>query len=479
MKENTVKVKSETAKINDRFSKYDTKALWQKDKDHHLHPYQMFDSFNQEGSMIMAEGEGCYLYDSDGKRYLDTVGGMWCNNIGLGRADMAEAIAQQVKRLSYSSPFVAMGNVPAAELSAKLAQLAPGSLNHVFFTSGGSTANDTIFRLIQFYQSCRGKSQKKHIIALKESYHGMTYAASSIGGKVGDHVPEFHFITDIIHHISCPNYYRAPEGVTESQFLGALIRELEEKIMELKPENVAAFFAEPILGSGGVIIPPKGYHKAVWDMCKKNDILYVSDEVVTAFGRLGYWFASEDLFGIQPDIITSAKGLSSGYLPIGAVIFSDEIWDVINAPNPNRYFANGFTYSGHPVCAAAALKNIEIIEQENILGNVKKVGAYFEQKLKTLSDLPIVGDIRGSHFMMCVEFVRNKETKENFTAELNIGKRISMTADSLGLIVRPIAHLNIMSPPLIMTVEQVDFTVTTLRQSIQSVIEDLQREGHF
>lgn len=474
-----IKINVEKTENDDRFGRYDTKVLWTKDKDHHLHPYQMFDSFNKEGSMIIAEGEGCYLYDSDGKRYLDTVGGMWCNNIGLGRVDMAQAIAEQVMRLSYSSPFVAMGNVPAAELSAKLAQLAPGSLNHVFFTTGGSTAIDSAFRLIQFYQSCRGKNNKRHIIALKGSYHGMTYAASSIGGKEADHVPEFHFITDIIHHITCPNYYRAPEGLTESQFLDSLVKELEEKILELKPENVAAFFAEPILGAGGVIVPPKGFHKAIWEVCKKYDVLYVSDEVVTAFGRLGHWFASEDMFDIQPDIITSAKGLSSGYLPIGATIFSDEIWEVINAPNPERFFASGFTFSGHPVCAAAALKSIEIMEKENVLAHVKKVGASFEQKVKTLADLPIVGDIRGSHFMMCLELVSSKETKESFPAELNLGKRVSQTADSLGLIVRPVAHLNIMSPPLIMTEEQIDFTVKTLRQSIESVIDDLRKEGHL
>jgi putrescine---pyruvate transaminase len=449
------------------------KDIWQKDKDHHLHPWHVFDSFDKEGALVIAKGDGCYIYDTDGKRYLDAVGGLWCNNIGLGRTDMADAIAEQVIRMSYASAFVDMGNIPAAELAAKVAQLAPGSLNHVFFTTGGSTAIDTTFRLIQFYQSCLGKENKKHIIALKGSYHGSTYAAMSIGGKKADHIPEFHYITDFIHHISCPNYYRAQEGLTESEFLESLIQEFEEKILTIQPVNVAAFFAEPIMGAGGVIVPPKGYHKRIWDLCKKYDILYVSDEVVTAFGRLGEWFVSEELFGIQPDIITSAKGISSGYLPLGASIFSDEIWEVISAPNPERFFANGYTYSGHPVCAAAALKNIEILETENILENVKDVGLYFEQQLNTLRDLPIVGDVRGSYLMMCVEFVSNQETKKCFPDEVDIGKRISNHADSLGLIVRPIGHLNVMSPPLIMTREQVDFTVTTLRKSIEIVLDDL------
>jgi len=460
-----------------KFDRYNTDAIWKNDKKHHLHPWQIFDSFHKEGALIIAEGDGCYIYDTDGQRYLDAVGGLWCNNIGLGRADMAQAIAEQVTRMSYASPFVDMGNIPAAELSAKIAQLAPGSLNHVFFTTGGSTAIDTTFRLIQFYQYCRGKENKKHIIALKGAYHGSTYAAMSIGGKKADHVPEFHYITDYIHHVSSPNYYRAPEGLTESEFLESLVQEFEKKILTIKPENVAAFFAEPIQGAGGVIVPPKGYHKKIWEICKKYDILYVSDEVVTAFGRLGEWFASEERFGIQPDIITSAKGISSGYLPMGACIFTDEIFEVISAPNPERLFANGYTYSGHPVCAAAALKNIEILESENILGNVRDVGLYFEQQLHTLRDLPIVGDVRGSHFMMCVEFVSNQETKICFPDEVDIGKRISNHADSLGLIVRPIGHLNVMSPPLIMTREQVDFTVTTLRKSIEVVMENLRKEG--
>ena len=223
--------------------------------------------------------------------------------------------------------------------AAKLAGLAPGDLNHVIFTCGGSTAVDSSYRLIQYYQNCRGKPEKKHIISRKNSYHGSTYLSMSIGGKAGDHPPEFDFISDTIHHISCPNYYRAPQGLTEAQYLSFLLDELEQRILQIGPDKVAAFYAEPVLGAGGVIVPPQGYHQGTFEVCRKYDVLYVSDEVVTAFGRLGHWFASKDVFGIAPDIIISAKGLTSGYQPLGACIYSDRIHQLISEPGHGRCFA--------------------------------------------------------------------------------------------------------------------------------------------
>jgi putrescine---pyruvate transaminase len=254
---------------------------------------------------------------------------------------------------------------------------------------------------------------------------------------------------------------------------------LEDKIIEVGGEDtVAAFFAEPILGAGGVIVPPQGYHQRTWELCQKYDILYVSDEVVTAFGRLGHWFASEDEFNIQPDIITCAKGLTSGYQPLGATIYSDKIHQVISEEGHGRCFAHGFTYSGHPVACAAALKNIEIMERENLGGNVSELSPYFKQRLESLLDLPIVGDVRGRGFMWCVEFVANKENYELFPEEMDIGKRISNFADSKGLIVRPIVHLNVMSPPLNLTREDIDFIVDTLRSSIEETVAELNAEGY-
>ncbi len=464
-----------------KFDQYDTRQISQNDKDHFLHPWHLFDVFKEEGALTIAEGEGCHIVDTDGNRYFDAVGGLWCNNIGLGSKEMAEAIAHQALKMSYASPFVDMSNLPAVELAAKLASLAPGSINRVFFNGGGSTSIDTAFRLIHYYQNCRGKHDKKHIISRLNSYHGSTYAAMSISGKPGDHPPEFDYLSDTIHHVSCPDYYRREdEGMGEPEFVDALIEEFESKIKELGgADKVAAYFAEPIMGAGGVTVPPGDYNKRMWEVCKQYDMLYVSDEVVTAFGRLGHWFASEDEFGIQPDIITCAKGLTSGYQPLGATLFSEEIWDVISEDGYDRCFAHGYTYSGHPVACAVALKSIEITERDNLIGNVNEVGPYFEQQLKTLEDLAIVGQVRGRKFMMCVENVADKETKELFPDDLDIGKCIANQAEARGLIIRPIGHLNVMSPPLTMTREDVDFIVTTLRESIKATMEDLRNDGHW
>jgi len=452
----------------------DKSKLWQQDKEHFLHPWTLFDSFSQEGALVVDKGDGVHIEDTEGNRYLDAVGGLWCTNIGLGRKEMADAIAEQVLKLAYANPFVDMTNEPAALLAAKLAELAPQNINHVFFTTGGSTAIDSAYRLVQYYQACRGRPEKEHIISRVNAYHGSTYLAMSIGGKKADHPPEFKFMDSTIHHISAPNYYRAPDGLNEAQFLNQLVCELEEKILELGAHHVAAFFAEPVMGAGGVIVPPDGYHRRTWEVCKKHDVLYVADEVVTSFGRLGQWFASEDVFGIQPDIITTAKGLSSGYLPIGAMLYSRQIHEVISAPGYNRCFANGYTYSGHPVACAAALKNIEIIERENIFNNVREVGPYFMERLQSLRDLKIVGDVRGLMMMMCVEFVKDKKTREVFAEEVDIGKLVSNQADARGLILRPVGNLNVMSPPLIITREHVDFIVDTLRESILATQEQLQ-----
>ena len=454
-----------------------SREIWELDKRHVLHPWVHFDSFENDGALIVESGDGSTITDLNGQTYLDAVGGLWCNNIGLGRDDMAQAIAEQVRKLAYSSPFVDMGSSPAALLAAKIAERAPGDLNRIQFTTGGSTAVDSAYRMMHFYQACSGHPDKTHVITRKGGYHGSTYASMSIGHKKADRAPEFKYIEDTIHQISTPNYYRAPDGMNEAGFLDFLVREFEDKIAEVGPERVGGFFAEPVMGAGGVIVPPKGYHKRFKDICETHDILYVSDEVVTAFGRLGHWFASEDEFDIVPDIITSAKGITSGYLPLGAVIYSDRIHNVISKGDPDRWYTSGFTYTGHPVCCAAALKNIEIIENEAILQHAKDVGTYFEQRLHDLNDLPLVGNVRGKKLMMCVENVRDKKTKELLPDEVNIGKRIANTCEEMGLIVRPIGHLNVMSPPLIITRDEVDFVVETLGKGIAKVTDDLARSG--
>ena len=460
------------------FEQYDTANIVADDKAHFLHPWQEFDKFDKTGALPIAEATGAYIYDSDGNQLLDAIGGMWCTNIGLGRDEMAEAIAEQVRQMAYANPMVDMTNIPGSQLAKKLAELAPGDLNHVFFSCGGSTAIDSALRLVHFYQNSRGMPEKKHILARREAYHGSTFAAMSISGKQADHIPEFDYLTDTIHHLSCPYYYRAPDGLSETEFTDSLVKEFEEKIIALGGgDKVAAFFAEPIMGSGGVIVPPEGYLKRMWEVCQANDILFVADEVVTAFGRLGHWFASESVFDIKPDIITTAKGLTSGYQPLGATIFSDRIWQVISEPGNGRYFAHGFTYTGHPVACRAALKNIEIMERERILEHVRDVGPYFLKQLKKLEQLPIVGEVRGDHFMVCIENVANKDTKTLFDEQIDIGQRITDECARRGVLVRPIGHLNVLSPSLILNAEEIDRIVVTLGDSISAVMADLKTEN--
>ncbi|MBN3561058.1 aminotransferase [Aliamphritea spongicola] len=455
----------------------DMNTVWQQDKDHYIHPWTDFSTFKETGSMVLADSDNVHVKDGDGNSYLDGIGGLWCVNIGYAREEMAQAIAEQVRQIPYYSCFGHHTTVPAAQLAAKLAELAPGNLNHVFYGCGGSVANDTAVRMIHFYFNQLGKKTKKKIISRIDGYHGSTYMAMSITGVKFDHIG-FDIDEQLVHHISCPNPYRRPEDQSLEAFCDEKVQELEDKILELGPDNVAAFFAEPILGAGGVIVPPEGYHQKTLAVCRKYGVLYVSDEVVTAFGRLGHMFASEDEFGIVPDIITCAKGLTSGYLPLGATIISEEMYEVISKPQADgAIFTHGFTYSGHPVSCAAGVKNIEIMERENLCGHVKDMGAYFEEQVKTLIDLPIVGDVRGRKFMMCIENVANKETKELINPDAKVGNRIADHCQKRGLIVRPLAHMNVLSPPLTLSKENVDFLVATLRESIEATMADLQNEG--
>ena len=461
-----------------RFDQYDTQDIWQKDKDHFIHPWTDFSTFQEQGSMVVAESEGAYIFDSDGKRYLDGIGGLWCVNVGYGRAEIGQAMAEQATKMTYYSSFGHHTTVPVAELSAKLASLAPGPLNHVLYGSGGSMANDTTVRLVHFYFNQLGMPDKKMIITRENGYHGSTYLAMSMTGIDYDHIGFDVIGEPLIQRVSGPDLYRRPEGTTPEEYTDLLLDEFRTKVESLGPENVAAFFAEPIMGAGGVLVPPPGYLKGMRDLCTEFQVLFVADEVVTAFGRLGHFFASEDVFGIVPDIINSAKGLTSAYAPLSATLISDGIYDVISVPQAEgSVFAHGFTYSGHPVCCAAALANIEIIEREDICGHVRRVGPYFSERLASLSDLGIVGDVRGSHFMQCVENVADKETKELFDPSVHVGDRVAGACEKRGLIVRPIAHLNVLSPPLVLTVEQIDWMVDVLRDGIIEVQADLVAEG--
>jgi putrescine aminotransferase len=450
---------------------------WELDRAHVMHPWVNFGTFEDKGSLILTRGEGLTLWDNAGQSYLDAVGGMWCTNIGLGRREMADAMADQAMKLAYTNFFVDTGNEPAALCAAKLAELAPGDLNRVHFTTGGSTAVDTALRMISYYHTARGNPDKTGIVARENSYHGSTYLTQSVGKRDGDRIEEFRYMETGIWHLSCPDPYRRPDHMSLEQFTDFLISEFESLIATVGAERIGGFIAEPIQASGGIIIPPADYLKRMWQVCQANDILFIADEVVTAFGRIGHWFASLSEFGLQPDIITCAKGLTSGYLPLGAIIFSDRIWEVM-AKGGERWFTSGLTYSGHPVACAVALKNIEIIEREGLLVHASEVGSYFETRLADLADLPLVGDTRGKKLMLCVENVADKHTKVPLPDGANESKRISDLCESLGLMVRPIGHLNVMSPALTISPAQVDFVVETLDKAIRQVTDDLVREGY-
>ena len=456
---------------------YNTEVLWRQDLDHYIHPWTDFSTFKEEGSLIMAESEGAYVIDSEGNRYIDGIGGLWCVNIGYANEEMAQAIAEQVRRITYYSTFGHLTTPPAAELAAKLAELTPGKLNHVFYGTGGSMSNDTAIRIIHFYFNRLGKKNKKKIISRTDGYHGSTYLAMTLTGIEFDH-QGFDLAPDLVHHIPAPNPYRRPDGMSLEEFCDEKVADLENKILELGPENVACFIAEPVMGAGGVIVPPPGYHRRTREVCDRYEVLYISDEVVTGFGRLGHFFASESVFDFVPDIITCAKGISSGYVPLSATLLSEAMYDVISVPQAEgAMFTHGFTYSGHPISCAAGLKNIEIMERDDICGHVRDVGPYLEAQLASLLEHPIVGDVRGSHFMMCIENVADKETKALLPAEVAIGDRIAAHCQSRGVIVRPIAHLNVLSPPLILTRQQIDTMVEVLHDSIRATQDDLIREG--
>ena len=436
-----------------------------------IHPWDDIVKIGDHRRTLLDKGEGVYVYDSEGNRLLDAPAGMWCVNIGHGREEMAKAVYDQIMALTYVSPW-SMTTGPAAEFASKLAELSPGDLNHVFFATGGSTAVDSALRFAHFYNNMRGKPNKKHIISQKKGYHGSTYLGGSVSGKERDK-SNLHFETDLVHHIDAPHPLHKPEGMSDAEFLEWCVANLEHKIAEVGAENCAIFVAEPILASGGVIVPPEGYHQRCLELCRKNDMLYLSDEVVTAFGRLGHCFASEDVFGIVPDIITTAKGLTSGYIPMGAFLVSDRLIDEIKSQGGDAaVFSNGFTYSGHPVAAAAGLKNLEIMQREKLFEQARDTGPYMQQQLQTLRDIPIVRDVRGKGLMACVE-CELKQGENDLAMDYEIGTLIDRHCQKLGLIVRPIINMCVMSPPLTITREQIDDMVSMLRRGIELAYEEI------
>ena len=441
-------------------------TLQEWDRLHQVHPWAAMDAWRGYDNIFVDRAQGIYLWDGQGKRFIDGPAGMWCTQIGYGREEMAEAIADQVRKLPYTSPFTNTTE-PSSILAKKIVERTPGDLNNVFFTTGGSTAVDTAIRTMHFMNNRLGQPEKKIVISREKSYHGSTYLSHTVSGKERDK-SRFDTESRLVRFLPDVNPYRRPEGMSVEAWCDEKVADLERMIADVGADKIGAFIAEPILASGGVVVPPPGYHRRTFEVCKANDILYISDEVVTAFGRLGHWFASEEVFGIKPDMITCAKGLTSGYIPMGAVIISDEVMANCADPDEAVLFSNGFTYSGHPVAAAAALKNMEIFEREGILENVLDVSPHFQERLGALSKYEIVGDARGMGLLGCIE-----GKAEDLEAERRLGQMIDDACEDLGLVVRPLINMAVFSPPLIITHAQVDDLFDILEEALTRVERDV------
>jgi adenosylmethionine-8-amino-7-oxononanoate aminotransferase len=441
-----------------------------KQDDHLIQSFADLNALKQQGARtVISKAKGAYVWDNDGNQLIDGIGGLWCVNIGHGNDEMIAAITGQLQQLDYYSTFYNFTHPTAAALADKVASLAPGHLNAVYFGNSGSVANDTAIRMLHHYNIRKGRPEKKLVLSRHGAYHGSTHLAMAM--TTPGYSDGWHAATDLVHHLRSPHYWREGGDMTEAEFLDALIDDLHASIERIGAENICAFIAEPIQGAGGVITAPKGYHRRAWEICQANDIKYVADEVVTAFGRLGHFFASEDVFGMVPDIITTAKGLTSGYQPLSATIVSDDIHEVISGPG--GVFLHGMTYSGHPAASAAALTNIAIMEREQIPQRVQTTGAYFESKLRGLTDMEIVGEVRGSHFMMGIEFVKDRATKASFDPEQQVALKLAGACQKRGLIARPLGNVLILSPTLIMDEAMIDRIEAILREAITEVAASL------
>jgi adenosylmethionine-8-amino-7-oxononanoate aminotransferase len=448
-------------------------SLVAKDARHILHPWADLTALGKQESLIVSRAQGVEVFDSEGRRYLDAIGGMWCVTVGYGRQELVDAMQAQAQKMPYFTPFGDISSEPAAELAALLAELSPGDLNRIQFTTGGSTAVDSAVRIAHYYFASQGRPEKRHVLSRVNAYHGSTYLTASLSGKAADRT-HFHYESQWVHHLRSPAYDPDISPVSAAERLGQLIDEMETVIAEIGPENIACFVAEPVLASGGVLIPPPGYHEATLELCRRHGILYISDEVVTGFGRLGHFFASEAKFGIVPDMVVTAKGLTSGYQPLGAVLISDRVADAMaQAADPaESVFSNGFTYSGHPVACATAIANIEVMRRDDICGHVREVGPYFVERLRELRTSPIVYTVRGDHLMACVECHIPGEVGPTARNQ-ELARRVDTYCERSGLLVRPYENLCIMSPPLIVTKSHIDRIVDIMADSLARAEHDL------
>jgi len=449
-----------------KFSAAEIQALKKADQDHYLHPTSSFWVLQEKGAKIIARGKGCKVWDVEGKEYYDATAALWYSAVGHCRPDLAEAAREQLDQLESYHSFNEFANVPAIQLAEKVSKMVPVKDARIFFTSSGSESNDTIFKMVRFYWYLKDRDSKDYIITRNRAYHGV-----SCGAVCATILPGFHEgfepLLPGFDHIDSPYCYQCPWGKkVESCGLECALA-LEEKITELGKDKVAAFIAEPIIGTGGIIIPPAGYFEKIRQICDDNDVLFIADEVINAFGRTGKMFGIEHWEGVVPDIMTMAKGITSGYVQLGAVALSGEIFDTLKT---REKFLHGFTYSGHPLACAVGLKNLEIIENENLTENSEKMGRLLKEKIQAL-DCDVIGDVRGQGLMVGVELVKDKETKEKHDPLL--APSVVDVAYEMGLITRPlIGDILQFSPPMVITEQEINEIVKILEAAIAKALKD-------
>ena len=450
---------------------YTTDQLQDLDTKHYLHPFTDHKKLAEEKSRIITRADGIYLWDSDGNRYLDAMAGLWCVNVGYGREEIAEAVNQQIRELPYYNSFFRTAHPPAIELARLVCSLAPAHFNRVFFTGAGSEANDTVVRMVRFYWSLKGLPDKKVIISRHNAYHGSTVAAASLGGMQPMHAQGGLPIPDI-DYIGQPYWYQDGGDLLPDEFGEKVADELEQKILELGEDNVAAFIGEPIQGAGGVVIPPPTYWPRIQTICDKYQILLVADEVICGFGRTGKWFGS-DYFEIKPDLMSIAKGLSSGYVPIGGVLVSDEVASVLIEEGGE--FNHGFTYSGHPVAAAAAIANLNILRDEGVVDRVEtETAPYIAEKWQQLTSHELVGEARIAGLIGALELVKDKATRQFFDDRGAVGTLCRDICFDSGLVMRAIEDTMVISPPLCITTEEIDELISLVIRCLDQTAKQIQ-----
>ncbi|MDX9663691.1 aminotransferase [Pseudomonas sp. P5_152] len=446
-------------------------AHQRKDIAHFIHPYSNLDAHAERGPTVIVRGEGCHVFDDQGRRYLEGMSGLWCTSLGFSEQRLVDAAHQQLQVLPYYHSFNHRSHVPGIELAEKLAQLAPGHLNHVLFANSGSEANDSAVKLVWYYNNVLGRPLKKKIIARRQGYHGITVASGSLTGLPPIHA-EFDLpISGILHTDSPSHYHAGLPGETAQAFSDRIVGNLEALILREGPETIAAFIAEPVIGSGGVILPPPNYFPRVQALLRKHDILFIVDEVITGFGRTGQLFGSQT-YDLQPDLMSVAKGLSSAYQPISALLVSDAIDEVLRqASGKLGAFAHGTTYAAHPVAAAVALETLRLYEERKIVDHVQQVSPHFLRRLHSLADHPLVSDVRGVGLLGALEIAADKRNRSPFPAQWRLGDWIQNAAQEHGVIVRAIGNAIALCPPLIIDEALID----QLFDGLARALDDAQR----